>query len=61
LVWVFQPSPDDTHDWDAAEVPVLVDAEFNVRQRKLLLQASQATSAGRTSWSWAMARRQRES
>lgn len=40
LVWAFQPSPHDTHDWDAAEVPVLVDAEFEGRQRKLLLQAS---------------------
>ena len=29
LVWGFQASPHDTHDWDAAEVPVLVDATFN--------------------------------
>jgi alcohol dehydrogenase (cytochrome c) len=40
LAWAFQASPHDTHDWDAAEVPVLVDAEFGGRQRKLLLQAS---------------------
>jgi alcohol dehydrogenase (cytochrome c) len=40
LVWGFQISPHDTHDWDAAEVPVLVDAEFDGEQRKLLLQAS---------------------
>jgi alcohol dehydrogenase (cytochrome c) len=40
LVWAFQPSPHDTHDWDAVEVPVLVDGEFRGRQRKLLLQAS---------------------
>ena len=33
-------SPHDTHDWDAAEVPVLVDADFRGEQRKLLLQAS---------------------
>ena len=33
-------SPHDTHDWDAAEVPVLVDAHFNGTPRKLLLQAS---------------------
>ena len=28
LVWGFQAVPHDTHDWDAAEVPVLVDADF---------------------------------
>jgi alcohol dehydrogenase (cytochrome c) len=40
LVWAFQPSPHDTHDWDAVEVPVLVDGEFRGRQRKMLMQAS---------------------
>jgi alcohol dehydrogenase (cytochrome c) len=40
LAWGFQPSPHDTHDWDAAEVPVLVDASFHGAPRKLLLQAS---------------------
>ncbi|MBI2150665.1 MAG: PQQ-binding-like beta-propeller repeat protein, partial [Acidobacteria bacterium] len=40
LVWGFQASPHDTHDWDAAEVPVLVDATFGGSPRKLLLQAS---------------------
>ena len=40
LAWGFQASPHDTHDWDAAEVPVLVDADFNGTPRKLLLQAS---------------------
>jgi alcohol dehydrogenase (cytochrome c) len=40
LVWGYQVSPHDTHDWDAAEVPVLVDASFNGTPRKLLLQAS---------------------
>jgi len=40
LAWGFQASPHDTHDWDAAEVPVLVDAEFKGTPRKLLLQAS---------------------
>ncbi|HMC75988.1 MAG TPA: acido-empty-quinoprotein group A, partial [Vicinamibacterales bacterium] len=40
LAWGFQASPHDTHDWDAAEVPVLVDANFNGTPRKLLLQAS---------------------
>ena len=40
LAWAFQPSPHDTHDWDAVEVPVLVDAEFHGQPRKMLMQAS---------------------
>ena len=41
LAWGFQASPHDTHDWDAAEVPVLVDATLRRRTpRKLLMQAS---------------------
>jgi alcohol dehydrogenase (cytochrome c) len=40
LAWGFQASPHDTHDWDAAEVPVLADAPFGGSSRKLLLQAS---------------------
>jgi alcohol dehydrogenase (cytochrome c) len=40
LAWAFQPSPHDTHDWDAAETPVLVDANFQGRPRKMLMQAS---------------------
>jgi alcohol dehydrogenase (cytochrome c) len=40
LAWGFQASPHDTHDWDAAEVPVLVDATFKGAPRKLVLQAS---------------------
>lgn len=40
LVWGYQVSPHDTHDWDAAEVPVLVDGEFNGQPRKMVMQAS---------------------
>ena len=40
LVWAFQPSPHDTHDWDAVEVPVLVDGDYHGRPRKMLMQAS---------------------
>jgi alcohol dehydrogenase (cytochrome c) len=40
LVWGYQASPHDTHDWDAAEVPVLVNADFNGTPRRMLLQAS---------------------
>ncbi len=35
LVWHFQPSPHDEHDWDAVETPVLLDAEFKGKKRKL--------------------------
>jgi alcohol dehydrogenase (cytochrome c) len=40
LVWAFQPSPHDTHDWDAAETPVLIDGMFHGKPRKMLLQSS---------------------
>jgi acido-empty-quinoprotein group A len=40
LAWYFQPSPHDVHDWDAVETPVLFDAEFKGKRRKLLGQAS---------------------
>ncbi|HVH71878.1 MAG TPA: acido-empty-quinoprotein group A [Candidatus Dormibacteraeota bacterium] len=40
LVWHFQTSPHDVHDWDAVETPVLFDAEFKGKPRKLLAQAS---------------------
>ena len=33
LAWGFQASPHDTHDWDAAEVPVLVDGDVQRRRR----------------------------
>jgi alcohol dehydrogenase (cytochrome c) len=40
LVWAFQVSPHDTHDWDAAESPVLVDGTFKGQPRKMVMQAS---------------------
>lgn len=40
LVWHFQASPHDVHDWDAVQTPVIVDAAFHGTQRKLLIQAS---------------------
>ena len=36
LKWHFQFTPHDTHDWDANQVPVLLDAEFDGRERKLV-------------------------
>jgi len=38
--WHFQFTPHDVWDWDANETPVLVDAEWQGRSRKLLLQAN---------------------
>jgi alcohol dehydrogenase (cytochrome c) len=40
LKWSFQPSPHDTHDWDAVETPVLVDGEFRGKPYKMLMQTS---------------------
>lgn len=40
LVWFFQASPHDTHDWDNVETPVLFDAELDGKPRKVLAQAA---------------------
>jgi alcohol dehydrogenase (cytochrome c) len=40
MQWYYQTSPHDTHDWDSAQTPVLVDAPFNGRPRKLVLTAA---------------------
>jgi acido-empty-quinoprotein group A len=40
LKWHFQPSPHDTHDWDAVQTPVLFDDAKNGVRRKLLAQGS---------------------
>ncbi|MEP6916982.1 MAG: PQQ-binding-like beta-propeller repeat protein, partial [Acidobacteriota bacterium] len=40
MAWYYQFSPHDTHDWDATEVPVLVDGTIAGRPRKLLAQAN---------------------
>ena len=37
LKWYFQFTPHDIHDWDAVQIPVLADAMFDGRQRKLML------------------------
>lgn len=36
LVWGFQASPHDTHDWDNVQTPVLIDGEINGQKRKLV-------------------------
>jgi alcohol dehydrogenase (cytochrome c) len=40
LKWYFQYTPHDLWDWDAQQPPVLVDAEWQGRPRKLLLHAN---------------------
>jgi alcohol dehydrogenase (cytochrome c) len=40
LKWHFQFTPHDVHDWDAVEIPVLVDTQMDGRSRKLLVQAN---------------------
>ena len=37
MAWYYQTSPHDTHDWDSTQTPVLVDAMFNGRMRKLVI------------------------
>jgi len=40
MAWGFVASPHDTHDWDAVEIPVLVDGVFHGQPHKMLMQAS---------------------
>ena len=40
LKWYFQFTPFDLHDWDATEVPLLLDSTIDGERRKLLLQAN---------------------
>ena len=40
MAWYYQTSPHDTHDWDSAQTPVLVDGDFNGKPRKMVLTAS---------------------
>jgi alcohol dehydrogenase (cytochrome c) len=40
MVWYFQSSPHDTHDWDATQTAVVFDGTVNGKPRKLIAQAS---------------------
>jgi alcohol dehydrogenase (cytochrome c) len=40
LKWHFQYTPHDVHDWDATQVPVLADLQWQGRPRKVLFQAN---------------------
>jgi alcohol dehydrogenase (cytochrome c) len=39
MAWYFQMNPHDTHDWDSSEQPILADAIFKGRMRKLAMHA----------------------
>jgi len=40
LKWYYQFTPHDLHDWDATEIPVLIDSDWQGQSHKLLLQAN---------------------
>jgi alcohol dehydrogenase (cytochrome c) len=42
LKWHYQFIPNDAHDWDAVQIPVLVDGEWQGRPRKLIYWAHRA-------------------
>jgi alcohol dehydrogenase (cytochrome c) len=40
MAWYFQTSPHDMHDYDSAQTPVLIDALFEGKMRKLVITAA---------------------
>ena len=40
MAWYYQTSPHDTHDYDSAQTPVLVDGTFAGKPRKMVLTAA---------------------
>ena len=40
MKWYYQTSPNDTHDWDSAQTPVLADIRFNGKLRKVAMTAA---------------------
>jgi alcohol dehydrogenase (cytochrome c) len=40
MAWYYQPTPHDTHDWDAAQTPILIDGVIEGKPRKLIAQAN---------------------
>ncbi len=40
IKWHFQFTPHDTHDWDANQIPVLIDLEIGGRPRKVVAMAN---------------------
>src|ERR1700760_4705687 len=40
LVWAYQVTPHDTHDYDAGQTPIIFNGELEAKPRKLLAQVS---------------------
>lgn len=40
MVWYYQTSPNETHDWDSAQTPILADIEIDGAMRKVVMQAA---------------------
>jgi alcohol dehydrogenase (cytochrome c) len=40
MAWYFQTSAHDTHDWDSAQTPILIDGTINGKPRKLVSTAA---------------------
>jgi alcohol dehydrogenase (cytochrome c) len=40
MAWYYQTSPHDTHDYDSAQTPILINADFKGKPRKLVLTAA---------------------
>ena len=40
MAWHYQTAPHDMHDWDSAQTPVLADAMFKGKMRKLVMTAA---------------------
>ena len=40
MAWYYQTAPHDMHDWDSAQTPVIVDAMFKGRMRKMVMTAA---------------------
>ena len=40
LEWYFQFTPWDVHDWDAIQIPILADIDFNGEPRKVMMWAN---------------------
>jgi alcohol dehydrogenase (cytochrome c) len=40
MAWYYQTSPNDTHDWDSAQTPILADIEIDGEMRKVAMTAA---------------------
>src|SRR5438445_3104252 len=38
MAWYYQATPHDTHDWDSAQTPILIDGVIDGKPRKLVAQ-----------------------